>query len=318
MQFMSFVLYFVAALLALEGLATLLRKRADPARVRNRLTTLAKRISSVDLAAAAESSGSGSLLRNRDGLHLVPIVRSLELLLYRSGGTLSITRFVAISLILGGGGFLGVLALTSDPWRAVPALLPGFFPVVWVRKKASKRMRIFEEQLPDALALITRSMRSGHSLVAGFQLVGEELADPIGTEFSIVADEVRLGLEIREGLANLMRRVENPDLPYLTTAVLIQRQTGGNLAELLDKLSNLLRERGQFTGRVRAMTAQGRGAATFLACWMPFIVVVIWLMAPDYIMPLVENSWGHAVLGSAFGIDLLAYYLALRIADVEA
>ena len=317
MQFMAFVLYFVAALLALEGLAALFRKRADPARVRNRLTALAKRISHADTEADG-NSGGGSILRNRGGLRLMPILIKLELLLYRAGGTLSVSRFVALSLILGGSGFLAVYALTADPWRAVPALLPGFFPLVWARRRANKRMRIFEEQLPDGLALITRSMRSGHSLIAGLQLVGEELADPIGTEFGIVAEEVRLGLEVREGLTNLMHRVENPDLPYLTTAVVIQRQTGGNLAELLDRLGSLLRERGQFAGRVRALTAQGRGAATFLACWLPFIIAVIWVTAPGYIMPLIENRWGHAVLGSAFGIDLLAYYLALRIADVEA
>lgn len=317
MQFMAFVLYFVAALLALEGLAALFSKRADPARVRNRLTRLATRISHADSQAEVKSGG-GSILRRRRGLHWMPILLKLELLLYRAGGTLGVRQFFSISLVLGAGGFLAVFTLTGDPWRAIPALLPGFLPLVWARRKANQRMRTFDEQLPDSLSLITRSMRSGHSLVAGFQLVGEELSDPIGTEFAIVAEEVRLGLEVREGLANLMNRVENPDLPYLTTAVVIQRQTGGNLAELLDRLSTLLRERGQFAGRVRAMTAQGRGAATFLACWMPFIIVVIWLMAPDYIMPLIENTWGHIVLGGAFAIDLLAYYMALQIADVEA
>ena len=117
---------------------------------------------------------------------------------------------------------------------------------------------------------------------------------------------------------NLMRRVENDNLPYLTTAVLIQRQTGGNLAELMDRLSAMLRERTQFTGRVRAMTAQGRGAATFLALWLPFIICLVWMMAPDYLRPLFENRWGHYTLAAAFGLDGLAYYMALRIADVEA
>ncbi len=179
-------------------------------------------------------------------------------------------------------------------------------------------MRAFDVQLSSALELVTRSMRSGHSLISGFQMVGEELPDPIGTEFGIVAEEVRLGLELRDALANLMRRIENENLPYLTTAVLIQRQTGGNLAELLDRLSTLLRERTQFTGRVRALTAQGRGAATFLALWLPFIIIVVWMVAPDYIRPLFENRWGHYVLGGAIGLDILAYYMALRIADVEA
>jgi tight adherence protein B len=179
-------------------------------------------------------------------------------------------------------------------------------------------MRTLDTQLASGLELITRSMRSGHSLVAGFQMVGEELPDPIGTEFAVVAEEVRLGLELRDALGNLMRRVDNENLPYLTTAVLIQRQTGGNLAELLDRLSTLLRERIQFRGRVRAMTAQGRGAANFLALWLPFILILIWVMAPGYLQPLLENRWGHYVLAAAFAIDGLAYVIALRISNVEA
>jgi len=149
-------------------------------------------------------------------------------------------------------------------------------------------------------------------------MVSEELADPIGTEFGVVAEEVRLGLELRDALGNLMRRVDNENLPYLTTAVLIQRQTGGNLAELLDRLSTMLRERIQFAGRVRAMTAQGRGAATFLALWLPIIIGFMWMLSPGYLAPLVENRWGHYTLAAAFGLDGLAYIMALRIADVEA
>ena len=149
-------------------------------------------------------------------------------------------------------------------------------------------------------------------------MVGEELPDPIGPEFALVAEEIRLGLEIRDALANLINRVDNEDLPYFNTAVLIQRQTGGNLGELLDKLGGLLRERTQFHGRVHALTAQGRGAATFLALWLPFIIGVVWMVAPEYLRPLFENDWGHAVLASAFAIDAFAYYLSLRISNVEA
>jgi tight adherence protein B len=212
---------------------------------------------------------------------------------------------------------LTVFVLTEDPLRSIPALLLGLIPWLFVRRAAAKRTRDFEEQLPDALELMTRCMRTGHALGAGFQMVGQEFADPIATEFGLVAEEIRMGLEVREALENLMNRVDNDDLPYFTTAVLIQRQTGGNLAELLDKLSTLLRERSQFHGRVRALTAQGRGAATFLALWLPFIILLVWVIAPSYLMPLVENDWGHAVLATAFGIDALAYYISLRIADVQ-
>jgi tight adherence protein B len=99
--------------------------------------------------------------------------------------------------------------------------------------------------------------------------------------------------------------------------VLIQRQTGGNLAELLTKLSTLLRERTQFHGKVRALTAQGRGSALFLACWLPFITAVVWYTSPTYLMPLVENTWGHLVILGAVSLDLGGYLMARRIADVQ-
>jgi tight adherence protein B len=311
MQFLVFVFVFVGALLALEGLFELFNQRKDPARVRKRLGNLASRVGNVEV------EGGESILRHRGSSRIRKLLE-LELLLYRARILMGVRRFLIVSAAFSAIGFFGVFMLTQDSLRSAPGLLIGFLPLVWARSKSGKRMRTFDAQLSNGLELVTRSMRSGHSLIAGFQMVGEELADPIGTEFGIVAEEVRLGLELRDALGNLMRRVDNDNLPYLTTAVLIQRQTGGNLAELLDRLSTMLRERIQFTGRVRALTAQGRGAATFLALWLPFIIGVVWMMSPGYLQPLLENRWGHYTLGSAFALDGLAYYMALRIADVEA
>jgi tight adherence protein B len=261
---------------------------------------------------------SGESILRRRGSSRIRKLLELELLLYRAGILMGVRRFLAVSVAFAAIGFFGAFVLTQDSLRSSPGLLMGILPLLWARRRAKKRMRTFDNQLSNGLELVTRSMRSGHSLIAGFQMVGEELEDPIGAEFAIVAEEVRLGLELRDALGNLMRRVENDNLPYLTTAVLIQRQTGGNLAELLDRLSTMLRERIQFKGRVRALTAQGRGAATFLALWLPFIIGLVWMLAPDYLAPLIENRWGHYVLAGAFGLDGLAYFMALRIADVEA
>jgi tight adherence protein B len=310
MHFGLLALYFVAALLALEGLASLLRRgSADPTRVRKRLQTLARHV--------AEGDVRQSMLRNGSRFGL-PSQAGLALLLYRAGGTMTVRRFVALSVGVAALGLAAAFVLTHDPLRSSPAMLLGLLPWISVRRTARRRMHLFEEQLPEALELITRSLRTGHALDAGFQMVGEEFDDPIGSEFALVAEEIRLGLEVREALANLMQRVANDDLPYFTTAVLIQRQTGGNLAELLDKLGRLLRERIQFHGRVRALTAQGRGAATFLALWLPFIIVVVGIVAPDYLEPLLVTDWGNAILATAFGIDAVAYFLALRFADVQA
>jgi len=311
MQFMIFVFVFVAALLTLEGLFELFNRHKDPTRVKHRLSNIASRVGNVEV------EGGESIIRRRGNSHIRKILE-LELLLYRAGSLMSVSRFLAVSVLFAAVGFCGLFMLTHDPFRSAPALLIGVLPLLSARSKANKRMRAFDAQLSGGLELVTRSMRSGHSLIAGFQMVSEELADPIGTEFGVVAEEVRLGLELRDALGNLMRRIDNDNLPYLTTAVLIQRQTGGNLAELLDRLSTMLRERIQFKGRVHALTAQGRGAATFLALWLPAVICLVWMVAPDYLAPLFENRWGHYTLAAAFGLDGLAYFMALRIADVEA
>jgi tight adherence protein B len=239
------------------------------------------------------------------------------MLLYRAGMPTTPLRFVLFTLLMGAFGYL-TLTVLADPVRGSLGVLAGFVPWLLVRSMASRRMRRFEEQLPEGLELLTRSLRAGHGLGSGFHLVGEEMEDPIGTEFGIVAEEVRFGLDLRDALDNLTRRVDNQDLPYFTTAVLIQRQTGGNLAELLDKLSSLVRERAQFYGKVRALTAQGRGAAAFLACWLPFISGVVWYTSPNYLEPLFENAWGHLVIAAAVAMDISGYIIARRIADVQA
>ena len=208
-------------------------------------------------------------------------------------------------------------ATATHPLMGMAGLALGIVPVLFVRRAASKRMAKFSDVLPEALDLITRALRAGHALVTGFQIVGEELDDPVSTEFSLVAEEIRLGVELKDALRGMVQRIDNPDLPYFVTAVLIQRQTGGNLAELLSNLGGLLRERSQFFGMVRAMTAQGRAAAIVLALWLPFITVVIAWMAPTYMEPLLSTTWGNALLVSVGILDVLSYLMARRIANVE-
>jgi tight adherence protein B len=317
-QPMAYVLACLALLLAFEGLTLLVgRGRSGNAdRVRRRLQELAKRRASAEVE---EDSALIERRTRRSSLAwLVPASERLELLLYRAGMPVTLPRLGLLSALTGGIGWAAIAILTGEVVRGLPGLVATAIPLWFVRRAARRRMRQFEEQLPEGLELLTRALRAGHGLSSGFQLVGTELGDPIGTEFGLVAEEVRLGLDMRDALDNLVRRVDNQDLPYVTTAVLIQRQTGGNLAELLDKLSDLLRQRSQFYGRVRALTAQGRGAALFLALWLPLITGIVQVVAPDYLRPLYENTWGHVVLATAALVDVTAYLLARRIADVEA
>jgi tight adherence protein B len=318
---MFYVLVFLAVLLAVEGVVMMTRKgngKVDARRVRDRLKALSPTrpgVAPPEAGVMRAREARGWLGRWMEG---APSVSSLDLLLYRAGMPTTTVRFVLLTLLLAGLGYAATLLWTDPARAALGGLVASAIPYLAVRNMARRRTRRFEEQLPEGLELLTRSLRAGHGLGSGFHMVGEEMGDPIGTEFGLVAEEVRFGLDMRDALDNLTRRVDNQDLPYFTTAVLIQRQTGGNLAELLDKLSMLLRERAQFYGKVRALTAQGRGAAAFLACWLPLISAVVWFTSPTYLEPLFENRWGHAVIAAAVVTDIAGYLIARRIADVQA
>lgn len=307
-----FALTFVAVLFLLEGIYYVVRG-TDQERARQlkeRLRELARRKS----AESAVTTGEGTMVRSPAKYTLFD---DLETLLARAGSSQSVARFLTMSAALAFIGFALLAYFAGSSLRSLPGLFVGILPVFLMRRAAAKRMQKFSEQLPEALELLTRSLRAGHALSAGFQLVGEETDDPLGTEFALVSEEIRFGLDLRDALENLTKRVDDKDLPYLTTAVLIQRQTGGNLAELLEKLGGLLRSRIQFHGRVRAMTSQGRGAANFLAFWMPAMIGILLVVSPGYLTPMFETPEGRVWLGAAAAIDVVAFLLAREIANVE-
>jgi tight adherence protein B len=320
------VLIFLATVLAVEGAFTLIRGRreSESARIRRRLQSLSGR---GNAAEAARRGGENSLLRDaaaggssliERSLRGLPNRASVELLLYRAGMPMTPSRFLLVSALMTFGGWVLGYAIMNDPVLGVVGALAGLIPWLAIRMSARKRMHRFDEQFPDALELLTRALRAGHALSTGFQLVGEEMTDPMGTEFAQVAEEIKFGLDVRTALTNLVQRVGAQDLPYFVTAVLIQRETGGNLAELLDKLGELVRERHKFYGKVRALTAQSRLSAVILALWLPVLVVGMALLRPEYIGVLFESSIGYTILGFAAALDLAGYLVARKLADVEA
>ena len=221
------------------------------------------------------------------------------------------------SAVLAVAGWLVASALTDDMRLGSIALGAGLVPWLAVRRIASKRTAEFESQFPEALELLSRAMRAGHSLGIGFQLVGEEFADPIGNEFGLVAEEIKFGLDVRQALSNLAHRVDIPDLPYFVAAVLIQRETGGNLAELLERLGILVRERAKFHGKLHALTSQGRMTATVLALWPGITVGLLMVVHPTYVAPMLETTTGHIAMLASAVLVTAGYLVARRLAVVE-
>lgn len=176
------------------------------------------------------------------------------------------------------------------------------FGFVFIARK--RRIGAFARQLPDALELVSRALRAGHSLAAGINLVGSEMSQPIAGEFARCYEEQNLGIPLEETLEGMTERVPNLDLRFFATAVILQRQTGGDLAEILDKIGHLVRERFQIYGQIQALTGEGRLSGIVLLALPPVLFVVMYRLNPDYVMVLFTDEIGKLMLTGAVFMQL--------------
>jgi tight adherence protein B len=316
-----FVVVAVAVLFAVEGVRALLRSNflSNQAKARKRLRNLASQMQAGEEENPEESllraESSGSLLDSF--LDTLPGVTALRVRLYCAGLTMTPKRFLGISLGLGVLAVAVASLFTVDP--IIRAAASGVALVPWFNSGRLSRKRIaeFEHQFPDALDLLIRSLRAGHSLSVGLQMVSQELPDPIGREFGFVADEIRIGKAVPAALANLANRMPAPDLPFFVVAVSIQQETGSNLAEVLQNLSEVVRDRFQLYGKVRALTSMGRASANLLVCWPAVMIGALYSVNPDYIRPLWETPEGHTMMMISAVMIVIGYVICRRMATIK-
>jgi tight adherence protein B len=278
----------------------------NPSRTVDRLDLLTGRRRKEDDEAATILKKSAFENDKRSLLHLLtPNIPSLQKILVQADCHISASTLFGIGLLL------GVLGATGSWLAGVPAYLTPLaglvmflVPFVWLLNKRRLRLKAFAAQLPDALELVARALRAGHSLAAGMHVVAEEMPSPIADEFGRVYEEQNLGIPIEDALRSVCDRVPNLDLRFFVTSVLIQRQTGGDLAEILDKIGYVIRERFRFLGLVKALTAEGRLSGVILIA-LPFGLFLIMLhIKPDY----VEKLWTHPI-GIKMGVFALVAQL---------
>lgn len=242
----------------------------------------------------------------------MPRVGAMDRLLQQSGVTWSVSDFLGLSLI----AFLATLFGTSYlpmPWlfRLVIAVVVALLPYLYVTRAKTKRLDRIEQQLPDALDLMGRALRAGHAFPTALKMVGDEMSDPIATEFRIAFDEVNFGIAMPDALMNLATRVPSTDLRYFVIAVLIQRETGGNLSELLATISAIIRDRLKLMGQVKVLSAEGRLSAWILSL-LPFgAAFMIQIVNPKFLEVLYTDPAGRKMLAVA-GVMMLLGILAMR------
>jgi tight adherence protein B len=245
---------------------------------------------------------------------IAPLVRTIQQagLRRRVGEVLLYIPLLALI-----GYLLTTLIGFRTPIRLAAALVLGMLPILVVSRMRAKRLRLFGEQLPDALDLVRSALQAGHGLIAAFQVVGDTFPDPVATEFRYIVDEVRLGLPFRDALYNLALRVGDPNVPILIVGVLTAQDVGGNMAEVIDNITYTIRERAKLQRDIQVMTAQGRLSGLVLTA-LPFIVgTFMFLRNPTYFGPMVTRRTGQMWLLYGCVSLLVGHLMVRRIVKIQ-
>ncbi len=253
---------------------------------------------------------AGQILRN------FKISETIRNALFLADSPLQVDTFIFLSLFLGIFGFR--LIAMKSPIYAPIGLIFGLIPTIILKKNINKRLQMFTQQFPDALNMISSSLRAGHPLMASFETVVQEMPQPVSNVFKTAVDEISLGVDVKDAMESMIKIIPaSLDLKFFVTAVLIQREVGGNLAELLDGLSTTIRERFKLLGQLRAQTAQTRFSGIILSVMPPLVGFLIFILSPEYMEPLLKTHQGNLALLAAVFLTLLGLYFINKITNIE-
>jgi tight adherence protein B len=319
--------YLIAALVALAATCVVMvvANRVAERRERKRLL---HRISGIAAATSKETGGVAPAEIFRESaaqagrwwklMQRAPYLQDSNHLLEQAGLDWSTARLARLVIL--SASVFGLAAFAFG--RSGGALLVGMavgmlLPVLYVRRRRTKRRQAIEAQLPEAIDLLGRAIRAGHALSTGLRLVAEESPDPIATEFRRVFEEQRYGMPFEESLLGLTRRVDLVDVRVMVVAILVQREVGGNLAEILDNIARLIRTRFSLRRQVKVYTAQGRMSGYVLGVLPIALAAVLYAMNPDYMKLLVTDPTGRMMVAVALGLQAVGYFWISRILKLD-
>lgn len=314
------VVAFVAVVFGLEGAYLLWNDSRGP-----EVRRLQRRVRMV--SAGSHGRNTAALLKRRhEGdvgfidrlLMMMPRMSSLDRMIEQAGFEFGIGRLLMVM----GAAFvlvaLGcILGRAPIPAALLAGLIAAGMPMFWLVYKRSERITTLESQLPDAIDLIARAMRAGHAFPAAVQMVAEESPEPLSGEFSIVHDEVNFGLGVDEAFRNLSRRVPSDDIRFFVIAVLLQRETGGNLAEVLGNIATLVRNRMKLLGKVRVLAAEGKLSAWILGLMPIVIAAIINIMNPEFMSLLWKDPVGLKLVYGCMILYVIGAFWMWRLIKIR-
>jgi len=293
-----------------------------------RARLLRDRLAAVQKAAEREPSEELALLRD-EVLSEIPALDSLlrrssqisnlQTMLSQAGLEMRAGNMLLVCVV--SAVVLGVITLVfskNEPmFAAVGVLVGALLPYSYASFQRTRRFQKFEELFPEAIDTLARAVRAGHAFTTALELIANEVADPVSSEFRKLFEEQKFGLPVRDALLNLAERVPLVDVKFFVTAVMLQRETGGNLAEILDNLSYMIRERFKIMRQVKVFTAQGRLTMVLLMALPPVVVVVMLMMSPSFIRPLFDDPLGHTAIVIGITLQTIGYFVIRRIIQIQ-
>ena len=316
---------FIAVLIATAGGYVLFESRMR----RADLDTIKSRLLGTAGKAPKRKSEAPVLFQADDGQKdrmVLEILKRLQLgprlqeLLERAGLRWPATRLVRLMLTGCLFGFAAVWYLLPAPLNRLAFLvgpLAGAVPLLYVWRKSHQRLRKFEGQFPEGLEFVARAMRAGHAFSVSLEMLHHEFDEPLAGEFRRTFDEQNLGLPLEVALEKLAVRMPLLDVHFFVSAVLLQKRTGGNLAEVLEKLAYLIRERFKLRGRIRAISAHGRMTGTALSLIPGAVAVMMFYVNPQYVMFFIHDPTGHWMMGGAIALQMAGYAVIKKIVSIE-
>jgi len=315
------IIAFVVVAAAIFILFSIVDQRNAQARL------LRDRLAAVQKAAERGPNEELALLRDE----MLSEIPALDNLLRRSARIGNLQTFLSqadvkiragnMLLLSAGCALVAAVAMTivggTPVFGAVGLLVGLLMPYSFISYKRSKRFQQFEELFPEAIDTLARAVRAGHALTTALELIGNEVSEPVAAEFRKLFEEQKFGLPVRDALINLTERVPLVDVKFFVTAVMLQRETGGNLAEILDNLSYVIRERFKIQRQVRVYTAQGRLTMMLLMGLPPIIVITMLLMNPGFIRPLFSDPIGHTLIVSGIALQTVGYFVIRKIIQIQ-
>jgi tight adherence protein B len=311
------ILLFLAVVVAVAGLAV--HRGGEGARaLQARLRDIASKSRETPRLEVERDARYSAIPWLDAVLRRIDLTQRLELMLYQAGMTMRVGVLVLLTASIAAAVyFAGLLVFHRVPPALLFMALAAPLPYFYVAYRKHQRMKAFAQEFPDSLDLLVSALRAGLSFSAAMQIVSEESPEPVRGEFAITVEEQSLGLDFRESLVNLTRRVDSLDLRFFVTAVVLQRETGGNLAEILENTANLIRDRFRILGDIATFTAQGRMTGAILLCLPVSIGVFMFVLTPEYFQPMLVGEGGRTALTIAGVLQLTGALIIRKIVNIK-